>query len=416
MRHLFVTQDYPPLGGGMARRHVELCRRLVSDGVAVSTVAAAVTAAGAAFDAGEPYAIARQPFGVRGAKTVTNAARWARWLVGYAEPHGVGVLHCGNVRPVGYAAWWAARRTRLPYVVYVYGGDLLRERAKARRSSLKRWSARRIFGDSAGVIAISDWSAALAASVMREVGVDRPPPVAAIPLGTDPRWFRPDRDGRALRQRWGVGDAPLLLTVARLVPHKGQDIALQALARLAAEMPALRYAIVGSGPDALRLRSLAAAAGVADRVVWAGSLTDDEIADAYATATLYVGLSRIDRAIDAEGFGIAFVEAAASGLPSVAGDAGGVPSAVRNGETGLLVPPGDVDAVVAACRGLLTDPARRVRMGHAARAAVTSYWNWDRVARETRAFVARVASGERVEQVDGLEGVEEGGGGAGVKT
>ncbi len=374
----------------MARRHVELCRRLAPDTVTVSTVAADDPARGAAFDAGEPYAIARQPFGVRGAKTITNAARWGRWLARRAAAEETDVLHCGNVRPAGYAVWWAARRTRVPYVIYVYGGDLLRERAKAEGSRVKRWTARRLFGESAGIVAISDWSAALARDIMREIGVRRAPPVAGIPLGTDPAFFHPGRDAGVLRRRWGVADAPLLLTVARLVPHKGQDVALRALASLGGEFPALRYAVVGIGEDAARLRALAAELGVADRVVWAGSLTDEEMAEAYATATIYLGLSRVDRAINAEGFGISFVEAAASGVPSVAGDSAGVPSAVRDGETGILVAPTDAGAVVAAVRSLLTDAARRARLAHAARHAVETYYNWDRVAAETRSFIADV--------------------------
>ena len=269
VRHLFVTQDYPPLGGGMARRHVELCRRLRPDAVTVSTVRANDAARGAAFNAGEPYPIVRQPFTVRGAKTAPNAVRWAGWLAGQAAG-AADVLHCGNVRPAGYPVWWTHRRTGIPYVVYVYGGDLLRERRKAARSVLKRWTARRIFGDSAGVVAISAYSAALAADVMREVGVRPVPRVAAIDLGTDPETFAPSRDTGALRRRWGAEQVPLLVTVARLVPHKGQDTALRALARLARDFPTLRYAIIGEGPDDGRLRALAADLGLSERVILRG--------------------------------------------------------------------------------------------------------------------------------------------------
>jgi len=394
VHHLFATQDFPPTGGGMARRHVELCRRFAPDRITVSTVATDDPASGAAFDSGESYAIARQPFSVRGAKRIANAMRWGGWLTQCVTGQRVDVLHCGNVRPAGYAVRWAARRTDVPYVIYVYGGDLLRERAKAARSRLKRWWTRSIFADSAGIVAISAWSAGLTRDVMHEVGVERPPPVAAIDLGTDPAFFHPERDTGSLRARWGIGDAPLLLTVARLVPHKGQDIALRALARLVRDLPDVRYVVIGQGPDDGRLRALAAALGVLDRVIFAGVLSDDEIAEAYATATVYVGLSRVDSVINAEGFGLAFVEAGASGTPSVAGDSGGVRSAVRDGETGVLVAPEDVDAVVAALHGLLTDEDRREAMGGAARAAVESHYNWDRVATETLDFVAQVTRRE----------------------
>jgi len=391
-RHVFVTQDYGPDLGGIARRHVELCRRLApAGGVLVSTVAQPRDpVAAATFDRGESYPIEREPFDQRDAKRLVSQLRWARALGARAWPSGT-VLHCGNIRPAGYPVWAIARRTRVPYLVYVYGMDLLKEARKfaGPAGALKRFTARQLFAGAAGVVAISEWSAALVADVMAAAGVRQPPPVAAIDLGTDPAYFRPDRDTGALRARLGLGDAPLLLTVARLVPHKGQDIAIEALASLPS---AVRYLIIGAGPDEARLRALALSLGVADRVTIAGALSDAEIAEAYATATVYVGLSRRDGAVSVEGFGLSFVEAAASGTASVAGDSGGVRAAVRDGETGLIVPPTDVAAAAGAIRRLLDDDALRQRMGAAARAAVVAHYNWDRVARETLAFVDRVAS------------------------
>lgn len=404
IRHLFITQDYPPMGGGMARRHVELCRRLAPEGITVSTVApdAGDENAAAAFDASEPYEIVRQPFPFRGAKTVFNQARWARWLVPRCQrrpaaggPPVADIVHCGNIRPAGYPTWWAHRVTGVPYLVYVYGGDLLREQRKLRASALKRWTARRIFEDSAGVVAISEWSASLATDVMRAAGVQRPPHILTNALGTDPAFFHPGRDTGALRSRLGLGDAALLLTVARLVPHKGIDVALRAMAALAGEWPALRYLVAGRGEDAPRLAAMAESLGLGSRVVFAGGLSDAEIAEAYATATVYVGLSRVDAGINAEGFGIAFVEAAASGIPSVAGDSGGVRSAVRDGRTGIVVPPSDVSAVSAAIRSLLVDASRRDVMGSAGRADALSHFNWDRVARDVRAFAADAVAAHR---------------------
>jgi phosphatidylinositol alpha-1,6-mannosyltransferase len=255
--------------------------------------------------------------------------------------------------------------------------DLLKERKKIAANPLKRWTLRRILGDAKGVIAISQWSADLAREVMGEAGIQHLPPVAAIDLGTDPKFFRP-----------GVVHERTLLTVARLVPHKGQDVAIRALALLP---PDVRYVIVGSGDDSTRLEAIAREAGVAQRVTFAGALSDDAIAEAYATADVYVGLSRED-GVQAEGFGISFVEAAASGVPSVAGKSGGVSSAVRDGETGILVPPTDAAAAAAAIRRLLGDRALRDRMGRAARCAVESHYNWDRVAAETIAFVDQVCA------------------------
>ena len=391
MRHLFVTQDYAPDLGGMARRHVELCRRFAPDSVIVSTVA---SPASTTFDEHESYRIERQPFAFALAKHFTRQVDWSGAIARLCRA-GVDVIHLGNIRPCGYAVAIATRRAPTPYLVYVNGGDLLRERQKAAGRLIKRWSARDIFQRSSGVVANSAWTAALAAGVMREIGVRRDVPVATIDLGTDPQLFAPRRDLRQLRQRLAIGDAPLVLTVARLVPHKGQDIAIRAIAALGATFPAVHYLVVGAGDDAPRLRRLAESLGLANRVHLAGALSDAEVAEAYATADVYVGLSRVDNAINAEGFGISFVEASASGTPCIAGDSGGVGSAVRDGETGFVVPPTDVSAVTVALQRLLEDATLRQTMGRAGRRAVETHYNWDRVARQTLEFTRQCLRGER---------------------
>jgi phosphatidyl-myo-inositol dimannoside synthase len=387
-RHLFVTQDYPPDLGGMARRHVELCRRFSNDTTAmdVSTVRAD---GAAAFDASEPYPINRQPFYFAEAKKFSNQLRWARWLLSPAQRN-VRVLHCGNIRPLGYAVGMTHLRRQTPYLLYVNGSDVLREQLGL-SNVRKRISARRIFGEAAGIVATSVWVAQITAQLMEQLRIRRAPSTGAFDLGTDPDFFNPAKDTRRLRAQWGIGDAPLLLTVARVIPHKGQDVVLKALSSLRAEFPTLRYAIVGVGPDLDRLRRLAAELNVEDMTIFAGALSDDEIAEAYATATVYVGLSRVEEIIFAEGFGISFLEAAASRLPSVAGDSGGVRSAVRDGVTGIIVPPQDVRAVARAVKGLLDNSDVRRRMGEAARLLVENHYNWDRVARDTRDFTHRVS-------------------------
>lgn len=387
MRHMFVTQDFAPDIGGMARRHVELVRRY-PEPMSVSTVAALDAAK---YGLGDDYLVERQPFDFRRANRFANQIRWGRWLVARCRDR-VQVMHCGNIRPVGYAVWWAHKRLRIPYVVYVNGGDLLREREKTKRSSLKRRTARLILGDAAGIVATSEWVAQLARDIMKEVGIGAPPPVAALDLGTDPDQFSPDRDTGSLRQRWGIRRSPIMLTVARLVPHKGQDMGIRALASLREEFPNLRYILVGEGHDESRLRNLAADLDVMDRVGFAGPMRDDELPEAYATSTIYLGASRVDRAINVEGFGISFIEASAAELPIVAGDSGGVRSAVRDGETGIVVDPNDLAAISNAIAVLLRDDELRARMGAAGRVAVETHYNWQRVADDTARFVRECVS------------------------
>lgn len=389
LRHLFVTQDYAPDLGGMARRHVELCRRMEPDQMTVSTVA---HPRAAAFDAAERYAIERQPFAFAGAKVFGNQVKWAKAIVARCR-QGTDVIHLGNIRPCGYAVSMASRQVRVPYIVYVYGGDLLHESRKI-KNPIKRLAARDIMGRAAGIVSISRATTGMAESYLREIGVSDVP-IASIDLGTDPEQFHPRNDRGALRDRLGMTGYPLMVTVARLVAHKGQDVAIRALAQLLQRgderLRSVRYLIVGAGPQEGSLRALAESLGVAEHVIFGGILSDNDIAEAYATADLYVGLSRASDAIHIEGFGISFVEAGASGTAVLAGDSGGVRSAVRDGETGFVVDPQDVDVVADAMQRILTEPELRRSLGAAGRTAVETHYNWERVARETLQFTVTVA-------------------------
>ncbi|HJU74700.1 MAG TPA: glycosyltransferase family 4 protein [Gemmatimonadaceae bacterium] len=386
MRHLFVTVDYPPDLGGMARRHVELCRRLATDGVTVSTVDAPNAHT---FDREEPYRITREPFTFRGARTAFNRWRWGRNIAQRARA--ADVIHCGNIRPCGYPVLAARRRAqaRVPFLLYVNGGDLLREREKIASSAAKRWLARRLFKQAAGIVANSAWTAETAWTLCESLGIATADRIASIDLGTDPNQFRPENDRRQLRAKLGWDELCIAVTVARLVPHKGHDVALRAIAAVLREFPALRYLIVGDGPNEDVLRRLAADLGIADKVAFVGALPDADVAEAYATSNLYIGLSRL-HGVEVEGFGISFIEAGASGIPVIAGDSGGVRSAVRDGETGIVVPPNDVDAAAAALRQLLGNPERRRALGRAGRRAVETHFNWDRVARDTCHFAEQI--------------------------
>ena len=120
-------------------------------------------------------------------------------------------------------------------------------------------------------------------------------------------------------------------------------------------------------------------------------MSDVDLPLAYALAEVYVGVSRLT-ARDVEGFGIALLEASASGKPVVAGRSGGMPDAVREGETGLLVDPEDAESVARTIEALLEDPARGRALGAAGRRAVESFYNWPRVVADLRAISATARS------------------------
>jgi phosphatidyl-myo-inositol dimannoside synthase len=120
---------------------------------------------------------------------------------------------------------------------------------------------------------------------------------------------------------------------------------------------------------------------VADRVRFLTNVPDSDLPALYNTAEIYLGLSR-PTDLMVEGFGISLSEASASGIPVVAGSGGGIPDAVRDGETGLLVDAEGPEAAIGAVRLLLEDRALARRLGAEGRRAVETYYNWERVVTE----------------------------------
>jgi phosphatidylinositol alpha-1,6-mannosyltransferase len=319
-------------------------------------------------------------------RTVHGLALWTWRARALARRHRPGFSWCAELKPAGYPARWLARRPGIPYGVLVHGTELLLLDRKMRRSAFKRWTASRLLGDAAVVVANSAWTAALARGVFSALGRDGPASrVRVVPLGTDPAHFRPGVDPRPARATYGLAGGPWLLTVARLEWHKGIDTTIRALPAVRAAVPGARYAVAGVGPRRAELERLVRELGLGDAVRFLGAVPDADLPGVYAAADLYVGASRRHELL-VEGFGISLVEASACGMAVVGGRSGGVPDAMRDGETGLLVDPDDPAAVAAGITTLLRDPERRGRMGTAGRRAVESYYNWDRVARDLMAI------------------------------
>jgi phosphatidylinositol alpha-1,6-mannosyltransferase len=380
---LLLTVDFPPMGGGIARWMAEMALRYPRGDLIVST---GQLEGSAASDGQFPNRIDRLGLSTRRLKTLQGLIFWSRRVTALIAEHRPSFLWCGNIRPAGYPAKWAHERSGIPYGVLLYGGDLLALQHNYRESRVKRLTARTLLGSADVLVAISRWTHDQACDVLRELGfAERTGRVRVVPLGTDPTVFRPGLDPGPLRARHDLPEGRWLITVARLVPHKGIDTTIRALGLLAGRYPDLRYAIVGQGSYQPVLRALAAELGVEDRVRFLTAIEDDALPLAYALADVYVGVSR-QTARDVEGFGIALLEASASGKPVVAGRSGGMPDAVRDGVTGLLVDSEDPGGVARAIAALLDDPNRRAALGAAGRRGVESFYNWTRVMDDLRAI------------------------------
>jgi phosphatidyl-myo-inositol dimannoside synthase len=361
----------------------ELALRYPPQSLVVSTGA---YEGGAASDAQFPQTVDRVGIRASRLRTINGLVLWTARAGALARRLRPGFAWCGELKPAGYPAWWLARRHGVPYGVVVHGTELLLLDAKIRRSRFKRWTAGALVANAAVLVANSRWTGDLARGVYELLGrPDLAARVQVVPLGTEPRHFRPGLDAAAVRARYDLpaSGGPWLLTVARLEWHKGIDTTIRALPAVRAAVPGTRYAVAGVGPRRPQLEALARDAGVADAVRFLGAVPDADLPALYNAADLYVGASRRHDLL-VEGFGISLVEASASGLAVVGGRSGGVPDAVRDGETGLLVDPDAPEPVAEGIVALLRDGERRRAMGAAGRRAVETYYNWDRVAEEFR--------------------------------
>jgi glycosyltransferase involved in cell wall biosynthesis len=205
-----------------------------------------------------------------------------------------------------------------------------------------------------------------------------------IPYGVDVKAFSPAPERRALwRARLGIPDgAPLLLGVGRMATKKGFQVLVEVLPRLLGEHPELRVVLAGGGDLLGRFQE--AARPWSGRVHFPGAVLRDTLPDLYRAADLFVLPAVHDGKGNVDGLPNVILEAMASGLPVVASGISGIPLAVEDGRTGRLVPERDPEALLAALRALLADPAARRRMGELGRGKAEAELTWDAVAARYR--------------------------------
>jgi phosphatidylinositol alpha-1,6-mannosyltransferase len=278
------------------------------------------------------------------------------------------VVHCAKALPEGLSARFASWRGGGPYVCWVHGEEL----GHMSTSNELTWLARRVYQGATAVFANSENSRQLLTA-----GWGVPDSrVHVIHPGVDVDRFRPDVNGTAERARIGAcpGDV-VFLSVGRLDRRKGHDMALRALARVRRVLPAIKYGIVGDGPQRAGLEALAAEVGVADLVHFAGAVGEADLPAWYAASDVFLMPNRAD-GVDFEGFGIVFLEAAAAGKPSIGGRSGGVVEAIDDGITGLLVDGTSEESLATAMIQLASSPAARLSIGGAGRQRVLESFTW----------------------------------------
>jgi phosphatidylinositol alpha-1,6-mannosyltransferase len=365
VRHLLVTNDFPPKIGGIQSYLWELWRRLPPDDVTVYTTP---HAGAAAFDAEQPFRVVRS----REPVLVPNPllVRHVRRLAGEV---GAEVVVLDPAVPLGVIG----PALDLPYAAVLHGAEV----TVPGRLPVARQVLSRVLRHASLLIAAGHYPEAEARRALGGSGLA--PPVVQVPPGVDTNRFVPVRaiERAATRARLGfAASGPLILSVSRLVPRKGMDTLIDAAAALRLAHPDLTVAIAGAGRDHRRLEHRIRRSGAPVRLL--GRVGDADLPALYGCADVFALCCRSRwGGLEQEGFGIVFLEAAAAGLASVAGDSGGAADAVVDGETGLVVRhPGDAGELARTLARLIEDPALSRRQGLAARGRAEAEFGYDLLA------------------------------------
>jgi phosphatidylinositol alpha-1,6-mannosyltransferase len=355
---LLVTNDFPPKTGGIQSYLYELWRRLPP---AETHVLTTPYPDAAAWDDAQAFTVerARQ-------RVLLPTPELARRVDAIARERAADVVFLDPMLPLGLVGL----SLRARYVVIAHGAEV----NVPGHLPGARMLARRVLRSAAGLVAAGEYPARVAARAAGDVL-----PTLVVPPGVDVDRFRPfgAEERSAARRRFGLApDRPLVLGLSRLVPRKGFDVLIDAVAGLQADV---HLVIGGAGRDARRLEHRAEARGIIGRCTFLGRVPGADLPALYGCADVFAMLCRERWAgLEAEGFGIVFVEAAACGVPSVAGRSGGSHEAVVEGATGFVVDPRDVAGVRDALQRLLGDDALRTQLGRAARARAVGELTYER--------------------------------------
>jgi phosphatidylinositol alpha-1,6-mannosyltransferase len=362
-RLLVVTNDFPPRQGGIQHFVYELACRLPAERMAVYC---SEHEGSAAFDADLNFPVRRHNKGLL-LPTPSGRARVLR----AAADFGADTVWFGAAAPLGLLAESLRSRGTRRIVATTHGHEV-----GWAKMPLGRQALRRIARSVDVMTYLGEYTRRrLAPVVTPHTRLEQLTP------GVDTKAFRPELDATFVRDRYDLQDKPVVVCVSRLVPRKGQDTLIRAMPLIRQVVPDAMLMLVGSGSYEQRLKALAQREGITDAVIFTGGVDYRELPAHFAAGDVFAMPCRTRHfGLDVEGLGMVFLEASASGLPVVAGNSGGAPDALLDGETGRLVDGRDLHSVAGRVTELLLDRPLAETFGEAGRKWVEQSWQWDSIA------------------------------------
>ncbi len=364
-RTLVVTNDFPPRAGGIESFVIAMAERMPPQEVVVYT---ANRSGGPGYDSTLAFPVIRDR--ARLLVPTPGIARRAREV---ARAHGCDRVWFGAAAPLGLLAPTLRRAGVERTVATTHGHEVWWAQVPGSRRLLHR------IGEVNDVVTyLGDYTRARIGAAFGAAARER---MVRLPPGVDDTRFHPGAGDGQLRERLGLRERPVVVCVSRMVARKGQDILVRALPEIRRRVPDAALLLVGDGPYRRRVEGLVEELGLGRHVVLTGRVPGEQLPAYYAAGDVFAmpARSRL-RGLEAEGLGICYLEAAATGLPVVAGDSGGAPDAVLEGENGFVVDGRDVTAVAERCAQLLLDRTLAARFGARGREWVAQAWRWDGLA------------------------------------
>ena len=362
-RTLVVTNDFPPRVGGIESFVLAMVTRLPPESVVVHT---ARQPGDAAFDAGLAFPVVRDP-----SRLMLPTPSITTRSVAIARGMGCDSAWFGAAAPLGLMASALKQRAGvLRTVATTHGHEVWWARTPGPRSLLRR------IGEKNDVLTyLGEFTRGRIAPALSPTAAAG---MVQLTPGVDVDAFHPGVDGTAVRERYGLGERPVVVCVSRLVARKGQDMLIRSLPLIRRRVPDAAVLLVGDGPRRSSLESLAASLGVARDVVFAGAHPWADLPPYFAAGDVFCMPTRTRKAgWEVEGLGIVYLEASAMGLPVVAGSSGGAPDAVLEGETGHVVDGRSREEIARRVAQLLEDTELSASIGAAGRRWVERAWRWD---------------------------------------
>jgi phosphatidylinositol alpha-1,6-mannosyltransferase len=302
-------------------------------------------------------------------------------IIAIVRSEEISVICIGELVACGWLTRICRDLLRLKVIIYVHGEEIT-TRSPYDMDGRRR---RRALAAADGCVAVSRFTRD---TLIESFGV-QPARIELISNGVDLGRFRKRPRRPDLIARHGLVGKRVLLTVGRLYARKGVDRVIESLPRVFETVGDLHYVVVGDGPYLPVLEELARRLGIADRVIFAGAVSDDELVDYYAFADAFIMANREMPDGDTEGFGLVFLEANACGLPVIAGRAGGSVDAVTHELNGLVIDGDDSGAIARAIERVFLDDEHRLRL-IAGGIEVANRSGWDQKVEQFLGFCDRL--------------------------